>query len=68
MESNVNQFDVSQTVEVRAGVEPANNGFADRRLRPLGYRTPKNNQRYFLSCWPKGLGFATEQDFVTEQK
>ena len=26
-------------VEVRAGFEPANNGFADHRLGPLGYRT-----------------------------
>lgn len=26
-------------LEVRAGFEPANNGFADHPLRPLGYRT-----------------------------
>jgi hypothetical protein len=33
------------------GVEPTNNGFANRRLRPLGYAaTAKNIHKFTLDC------------------
>ncbi len=42
-------------MEVRAGFEPANDGFANRSLRPLGHRTEKKMRKGNIGCKVKGV-------------
>ena len=40
-----------QKLQAAAGFEPANNGFANRRLRPLGYAAKFKIPAYFTGNW-----------------
>jgi hypothetical protein len=55
-------FTASTEMEVTGGFEPPNRGFADLRLRPLGYVTTGWSygvrHRIFDSCWRFAKGLA----------